>query len=279
MGSTIRTPPSLRPDPGEQRAWIDVEGNVTTTAYDADSRPCWTGPVSSSAGCSSPPSATGLSTFSYNAASERTQMVDNHGVTGQVTDTYTYDASGNLLSASDDNARTVAYTYNDAGQASCIAYPVKSGPNCANAPSATNSVVDQTYNGAGQLSATTDWLGNTVQYTSYTPKGQVGLVTYPSSTGESVAYHYDNAGNLTSTAYSGPTLGGHSDTYTYNADEQLSATGGIFSSPSDTYTGYKRVSKATDPLTPSSSVTDTYRYNADGTVGTVTPSSGQPAHR
>ena len=265
---------------GRQVSTTDAAGNVISTAYYADSRLCWSGPVNAAPTCSSPPAATGTSTYSYYTTGKLKQMIDNYGVTGQVVDTYIYDADGNLLSATDDNRRQVSYAYNTAAEVTCIAYPVKSSPNCANSPSSTNSVVDQHYNGAGQLSATTDWLGNRVQYTTYTPQGQVGLITYPPSTSESLRYGYDNVSNLKSATYAGPALGSVANTYTYNADEQLSAVTGLggFSSPADTYNTYKRVGKATDPTSPTTNTVDSYTYNNDGTVSSIGPAVGTTAY-
>ena len=66
----------------------------------ADSEPCWSGPTFSSAACTSPPSGTGISTYTYNSVGELTQMVDNHGTGHSHTDTYGYDKDGNETSAS-----------------------------------------------------------------------------------------------------------------------------------------------------------------------------------
>ena len=128
-------------------------------------------------------------------------MVDNNGATGQVTSNYTYDADGNLLSSSDDNARTIAYTYDVAAEATCITYPVIASPNCANAPSSTNSVVDRTYDGDGRMATTKDWFGHTITYSNYNQNSQLEdqLPTTPSP---SPTLRPD--GNLTSANYAGP---------------------------------------------------------------------------
>ena len=262
---------------GEVKWQHDAEGTYVSTQYGADSEPCWSGPTFSSAACTSAPSGTGVSTYTYNSVGELTQMVDNHGTGHSHTDTYGYDKDGNETSASDDNSRTVAYTYNDANQVKCIAYPIKPSPNCATAPGTTNTVVDRTYNTAGQLAHTKDWLGNTVSYAEYTPNGHLGRITYPSSTGETVDYTYDAAQNLTKVSYHGTSLAGQTDTYSYNGDEQLSASSGIVTSPSDTYNSYKQVSKASDPISATASVTHTYHYSDAGDVTSVTPTGGGSA--
>ena len=260
---------------GNQVETSDPIGNVISTGYDADGRVCYVAPIASSASCSSAPTGVDVTVNSWNAANERTQMIDNHGATGQVTSTYTYDSDGNLLSSSDDNGRTVSYQYDDAAEVTCIAYPVLSGPNCSNAPnSTTNSVVDRACNSAGQLSSTTDWLGNTVQYGNYNQNSQVGLVTYPGP--EALSYGYDPDGNLTSADYAGPTAGNNS--WTYNADEEEVTTNqlGAFSSPSDTYNNYVQTTLASNPTAPSTSVADSYTNAANGEVQSDLP-SGQSA--
>ena len=259
---------------GEVKWQHDANGAYISTQYGRDSEPCWSGPIFSSAACTSPPSGTGISTYAYNSVDELTQMVDNHGTGHSHTDTYGYDKDGNETSASDDNSRIVAYTYNDAGQVSCIAYPIKPSPNCANPPGTTNTVVDRTYNTAGQLKTSKDWLGNTVLYAEYTPNGHVGRITYPSSTGETVDYTYDAAQNLTKVSYHGTSLAGQTDTYTYNGDEQLTTNSAIATSPSNEYNSYKRVSKASDPISATTHVTDTYHYSDAGDLTSVTPVGG-----
>ena len=202
-------------------------------------------------------------------------MVDNNGATGQVTSNYTYDADGNLLSSSDDNARTIAYTYDVAAEATCITYPVIASPNCANAPSSTNSVVDRTYDGDGRLATTKDWFGHTITYSNYNQNSQLGKISYPTTTAESLSYGYDPTGNLTSANYAGPTAGTNS--WTYNADEQEATTNqlGTFTSPTDSYNSYKQVSTASNP-TGTGSIADTYTNAANGEVQVDQP-TGQSA--
>ena len=248
---------------GHQVGATDPAGNVITTAYDADGRVCYTAPQATSAACSAPPTGSGVTVNTWNAADERTQMVDNPGTSSAATSTYGYDADGNLTSSSDDNARTMSYQYDVSGAVSCIAYPVLASPNCANAPSGTNSVVDRTYDGAGRLSQTTDWLGNTIKFQNYNQRSQLGQIVYPSSVNETLSYGYDNAGNLQSANYTGGTAGTNS--WTYNADEQQASTSqlGTFTSPSDYYNSYKQVTTASNP-TGTGSISDGYTTAANG---------------
>ncbi|MGH9089969.1 MAG: RHS repeat-associated core domain-containing protein [Acidimicrobiales bacterium] len=259
-----------------QEIWrTDAEGHGLVTGYNVNGQVCMVSPVGWFPVCTAP-TVTGATTYQYNHAGELTKMVDNHGTANAVATTYRYDSDGHLTSATTDNGRTVTYAYNDAGEVSCIGYPVRSGATCANGPSTSNTVVDRTYDAAGQLTKTTDWLGHSIGYSGYTPNGKLGKITYPSSTGESLTYHYDTAGLMTAADYSGPAVGSAGDSYGHNPDSQLSSLTGLggFSSPSDTYNDYARVSKATDPTSPSAKVQDTYAYNANGTIASITPASG-----
>ncbi len=252
----------------------DPEGNWVTTVYDTNGHLCYLYAGPSFNACSSPP--TGASVFSYDAADERTKMVDNYGAGNQVTDTYTYDSDGNLTAAQDDNGRTIAYAYDQAAEVACIAYPVASGPNCNNAPSTTNTVVDRSYDGDGRLSSSTDWLGHTIHFGNYNPSSELGQVTYPTSpTAEALAYGYDPANNLTSANYSGAFAGANA--WSYNADEQEASTSqlGVFSSPSDTYNNYRQVTLASNP-TGSGSIADSYTYHPNGEIQTDQPSGKSP---
>lgn len=258
---------------GDQIQATDPMSNTITTGFDQDGRECYSAPVATSASCSSPPTGVGVTTMAWNAADERSQMVDNYGSTSSVTSTFSYDADGNLTSQSDDNGRTVGYAYDDAGETSCIAYPVSTSPNCSNAPSATNSVVDRTYDGAGRLATVTDWLGNTTNYINYNQLSELGGVAFP--TGETLNYEYDADGNLTSADYAGTTVGNNS--WSYNADEEQASTSqlGTFASPTDAYNNYKQVTTASNP-TGSGSVSDTYSVASNGEM-LSDQAAGKPA--
>ena len=163
-----------------------------------------------------------MSEFTYNNAGELTSMNDNVGAPGatswsQATQ-YSY-ANGQLLTTTNPSGASVSYAYNNAGQVSCIGYPLSASTSCAAPASSTNTIVTKSYDNAGRLTSLTDWLGNTTSY-SYGDANDPGApttVAYPSSTGLNLSYTYDQAGNLTSL-----TAGTLHDTWTYNKDEQQS---------------------------------------------------------
>ncbi len=215
---------------GRNTATTDPEGNTNTVGYNADGLPCFKAPFATSASCSGTlPTGKGVTQYTYYPSNQTATMVDNAGTSSQTTSNYSYDPEGNLLSSSDDNGRTVSYSYDYAGQVSCIAYPVAPGSSCGtfasgNSPSTTNTVVDYSTNANGQLTGVTDWLGNEVQYGNYNALGEPGTITYPASTSESLSYGYDSAGNLKTATYNGNVVTNNSlDSWNYNGDEQVSS--------------------------------------------------------
>jgi RHS repeat-associated protein len=252
---------------------MDPESQTVTTGYDADSRPCFVAPTVTSASCGTPPTGVaGITLYGYDEAGQRTSMTDNYGASGQITDNYSYDANGNLLSATNDNSETTTYSYDDANDVTCTSYPTIGSSNCTPG-SRSGAYVTRAYNSGGELSSTTDWLGNTVSYTNYNPLSEVETITYPSATGETLGYTYDADGNVTNIAYSGSAisaLNGVSDTYTPDANNQVEASTSLggYSSPENTYNAYGRLQGASNP---GSSTNTNYAYNDDGEITSTTP--------
>lgn len=260
---------------GNQIQTKDPEGNYVSTSYDADGRPCSRTPSSTPLACGVSPNAAGVTALTYDAAGRRYQMADY----GEPTNTYSYDASGNLLNASNDNGQTTTYGYDYANDPTCVSYPIAGKTqNCSQPQSSSNAVVIEAYNPAGEISSTTDWLGNTVKFNGYNALGEVGQIAYPASTGESLNYGYDADGNLTSAMYAGNVTGlAGSETWTPNQANLVgssNSTGLGGYSSSDSYDTYGRVSEATNPGSVPTS--DLYGYNNDSSIASDTP-NGQSA--
>ena len=266
---------------------LDPNGNTTSTVYDRDGRPCIVAPMAVTgntefnndwAQCSTPPTGIGVTQYNYDAANDRTSMVDNYGTSTAVTDNYAYNtpvgavsSDGQLAAYSNDVGDAVSYQYDDAGDVTCITYPVASGSNCNNAASTSNTIVKRTYNSAGQMATVTDWLGNTTNFSAYNTLGELKTLAYPAATGESLNYTYDSGGNPLSATYSGSVYNGDVDTWTPNFDEQVgsstSTLPGMTASPTDTYNSYGQVTQATSP---GNSNPDAFTYNTDGSMKTDT---------
>jgi len=280
----------------------DAEGRLLTTlnsnktaetvAYNSNGQVCSRAPTTLTYPCGEGPAAAGVSQYTYNVAGNVISMSDN---VGDVADTglwnqttnYTY-ANGQLGSTTDANNQTVSYMYNYAGQVTCEAYPVSTGASCGTVAtpqlgSSTNTVVNRSYDAAGRLLSSQDWLGNTVTYAygDANDPSAVTNITYPSSTNLETTYGYDAAGNLTcmsvaaasvspSCAQTNPLL---SDAWTYNADEQVltSTVNGTTSSPV-TYNANKQITAATNLGTSTSN--DSYNVAANGEISSdVSPSN------
>ena len=96
--------------------------------------------------------------------------------------TYTYDADGNLLTATDGDGHTTTYTYNALNEQT------------VGRPTPTATPPAYTYDGDGRVLTVTDGLGHTTTYT-YDAMGDVLTETQPSG-GGTTTYTYDAAGDL-----------------------------------------------------------------------------------
>ncbi len=177
------------------------------------------------------------------------------------------------------SSNTTSYSYNNFNLVSCVGYAA--GSNCANAGSSTNLVVNRGYDALGDLTSTTDWLGNTVTYgydlSSGTP--QPSTTTVPTALGaattETQTLQHNADGQITSIAYAGTaslsSLNSLSDSYSYATSSNLSslnsssAVAGTSSSP--TYTQRAQVQSATNQ---GASSADSFTYGANNRLATET---------
>lgn len=235
--------------------------------------------------------------YSYNVAALPTSLTDGAGTTS-----YAYDGSGDTLSSSFAagtgtglTSGTTFYSYTTAGQRATLTYP--------QAPSGGAATVSYAYDGAGQLSAMTDWAGHTISF-GYDPDGNLASVAYPDGTATAATYDLGDAETALSAftgtpADPGTTLLGIS--YSPNGAEQVGSeadTGALSASLAYTYSpadrlgsvkvgsgspaataynasgdpttlvdGTTQVFNSDDQLasaTSSSSATESYTYNATG---------------
>jgi RHS repeat-associated protein len=263
----------------------DADGNLLLTtypagpgaavgyAYNSNGEVCSKAPTALPHPCGSGPSKGGVTQYLYNDAGDVTTMSDNVANPGtptqwsQVT-TYSY-SNGQLVSTTDSNNKTVSYQYNDAGQVSCIAYPVSTSATCSSPGSTTNTTVARTYDSEGRLSTVIDWLGHTTTYayTDYWTPYAPTSITYPFAIGVTATYGYSNSGNVTSLAAASTVTSGTaiSDSWTQNPDEQVATTSINGSTPSsDSYDANARVTHAANLA--SSTSDDVFTNAANGEI-------------
>jgi RHS repeat-associated protein len=269
----------------------DADGNLVTTTnpdgtgvtqnYNANGKICNKMPALIQFPCGQGPSVAGVTQYGYNNANELTSMSDNTGNPATPTlwsqsTTYTY-TGGQLTSTTDDNGKTVNYAYNHAGEVSCIAYPVSTSTNCSSTASGTNTIVKRSFDGLGRISSVTDWLGNTTSYTyadSSTPTTPT-TITYPTATGVTANYGYDNAGNLNALSASSTVTSGTaiSDTWQFDSDERLVVSS--INGSTGSWAGYnanKQITAAPNLATSTSD--DTYTVAANGAITSDAAPSG-----
>ncbi len=190
-----------------------------------------------------------LWTFGYDANGNITSVTKPLGnasgaTAGSYTTHYTYDTSGDLLSAKDPDGNTTTYaSYDPTG------YPQQ-------ITDALTHATSYVYSSTGQVTSVTDPLGHTTTQ-AYDIFGRPGQKVVPKIQASGVyittpAPVYDGNDNVTqSTAPNGAVT-----TYAYNAGDQLTSK----VTPADTGT----------PPSP----TTTYTYDADGNLATTTQPDG-----
>lgn len=258
---------------GNRTSETTPNGNVITYTYDNDNR--LTGVAA--------PGLTSIA-YAFNADGERTTMTDGSGTTA-----YIYDTAGRLA-AIDEDGQDVAYAYDGAGNITTLTYP-------------NGKQVSRTYNGAGWLATTKDWLGHTTSFTYDANGNEVGT-TYPN--GDTVTTAYALANNVSSTNVAHGATGLASVVYqrtpanlisqetdgsaikqsalseAYNAKNQLTsqgtsafaydATGNLTNNSGATQT-YNTADELTSAAFPGQNTT--YSYDSDGNRTTATPTWGR----
>jgi RHS repeat-associated protein len=248
------------------------DGSSVKTAYDADGRICTTSDNGTSYSCGSGTDVSGVTTYTYNGASERLSMTTYSP--SAATTAYSY-TNGDLQSTVDSNDKTVSYLYNYDGQVICEAYPldVTTGCGTISSPasgSPTNTIVTRAYDSAGRLHTVTDWMStnNTTTYTygdAWTPSSPTSVA----SSGASADYGYNNNGEPTSLS-AGSAI---DDSETYDSDKREATTEVNGStSASTTYNANSQITAATN--LGSSTSNDTYTVAANGEITKDVPPSG-----
>lgn len=168
--------------------------------------------------------------YTYDDDGHRLTMTDATGTT-----TYTYDNLGRLTATSNPLTGTVGYTYDLADRVTTLTYP------------GTHNVI-RGYDDAGRLTSVKDWINTNPATFGYDNDGNWNATSYPNTV--TATRTHDTTGALTGLTYTKgaatlgtlnytrtdagllktttPTAGapGTSDTYTYNARDQLTSRDG-----------------------------------------------------
>jgi RHS repeat-associated protein len=173
------------------------------------------------------------------------------------TDTYTYDAAGQVLTHTDRRGNLTEYRYDDLGRTNFVGYGrTGTAPNYSYA-----STVVTTYDGNSHVLSQTDSAApgtGTISYT-YNDLGQLATRTDGSGT---ITYTYDTAGRPDTTAISGqPTI-----TYSYDSGGRLSTITQGSRTFTYTYDNGNRVHTLTQP----GGLTTTTDYDANGNIAALT---------
>ena len=214
----------------------------------------------------------------YNVDGARVSMSDASGKS-----TYIYDPAGELASARDGDAMTVAYGYDLAGRDTAVTYPLGVSAIWAKTP-----VVEYSYDGAGRLVAIGDFSGSTIAITS-TADGLPANVSLPTTTPVTISTCYGNSDvpsqtSLEPTADAGtgtgcPASSGWLAGFAYSdaPTGQLAAESDSPSGCSPSY-GYSASGQVlADSPTTSSCAAESYSYDASGNLTELPASPAGPA--
>jgi RHS repeat-associated protein len=234
-------------------------GDWATYAYDADGQKCWQAPVANPWATCSTAVPVGGSSFGYYYSNRPQFMVDVVSSTKTNGTLWGYDAQGQLT-AEGNVGGVMGYTYDYAGDNTCVAYPVSSSSSCSSPASTSNTVVNYGYDADGRMNSMADWLGNSFNF-GYDTRSNLNAIQYPSASHWSEALGpYDAANNVTGLVFADPNYGYIPLSYPVNADEELASGAGV----SYGYNSQDRVS--TDG-------SDSFTYNPNGELKSDTNGS------
>ena len=196
-------------------------------------------------------------TYSYTAQTQPPFTFYNlSGVTypDGTSESYTYDASGNVLSFTARDGSVTKSTYDSTGHITTKTDPA-------------NATATYTWNSDGTIAASMDAVGNKTTY-SYDAVKRVNKITDPN--GGVSSYTYGIAGD-TSRTYTAQTPGSGPSTLTkdFNGYPQaaVNATGGA---TRKTYTATNKIATSTDPVGNKT----VYTYDTDDRLASITDGSG-----
>jgi len=261
--TTAQTPTTYTYDGvGNVLSKTDGSGKTSET-YNGDHQVTGITYSNTSSGYSQPHTVT----YQYDADGNRTQMTDGTGTTA-----YGYDNLERLDSVSSGASNVVTYGHDADNNVTCMSYPNSGSTTCQNASSGTG-LVTYTYDGAGEETSMTDWLGSgNVTSFAYDNDGNLIQTTLPSGTTTSVTSTYDNTDALTDTSYKVGSTATNLASLSRNVDELIGST--TPSSGSPTTYGYDSLNRVTTGTSTTAGVNNAYTYDLDNELTSVTPTGG-----
>jgi RHS repeat-associated protein len=235
--------------------------------------------------------------YGYNGTGELASVTD-YGASAEegelppvlATQSYTYDPSGNQVSATDGDGHTTSYGYNAAGELTSQVQPVSSS---------ASDTTSYGYDPAGNQTSVTDPNGNTTWTTysawdlpesviepatataataadrtwttAYDADGQPATVTQPG--GITLSYGYDQMGDLTSESGSGGSAPTTAQSFGYDLDGNLTSATAPGGTDAFTYNDAGQLTGTSGP-----SGTASFGYNADGLMTSRTDAAGTTSY-
>jgi RHS repeat-associated protein len=278
VNTTVTTTYNQFSEPVSQ---TDQLGNVQTTTYDQNSLPqIVTDTVNGSPAV--------VASFNYNVNGTQQAEAPGFDLTAfpNKATTFTYDANGNLSSATDPLGRVTAYNYDNFGLLRSVIRPMPVTTSSASSNTTTykyddfgrlieiaaplNRVTKYTYDNNSNRTSITDPNGNTTTF-QYDALNRRVLTTYPTNPPTTQRRSYDFGGRLIDST----DPAGHITHRVYDLAGRLIAQTSAFGTPDASTTNFAyyndgRVRTQTDPL----GNTTTFVYDEAGRQASVTDALG-----
>jgi RHS repeat-associated protein len=225
--------------------------------------------------------------FTYDGLGRKLTAQDLHASTATTygSSTYAYDNAGNLTQTVDAKNQTVNYTYDALNRVSTEDYTGQSGTeftytydSCTQGisrlctVSSTDDLVNDTYNGLGQLAQESETIASTTYATSYTYDRQGNQLTITNPDNSEIEYAYNSAGLVQSVSQepSGGSFAYVVSSFTYSPTDQptvIDYANGVTETNTYDATKIYRLTQKVGTLSGGGNAQNiSYTYDADGNI-------------